>query len=85
MKQHKVVNTKLVPLVHTKNNVDEDTFLVVPKSSVPRGKFIVDEYIYFKNIDLFTDFQSEVLQILASPLVLLVKCKRRGNQTLSYT
>ena len=51
MKQHKVVNTKLVPLVHTKNNVDEDTFLVVPKSSVPRGRFIVDEYIYFRKLD----------------------------------
>ena len=40
MKQHKVVNTKLVPLIHSKNNVDEDTFLVVPKNSVPRGNFI---------------------------------------------
>ena len=45
MKQHKVVNTKLVPLVHDKNNVDEDTFLVVPKSSVPRGRFISRRYV----------------------------------------
>ncbi len=52
MKQHKVVNTKLVPLVHTKNNVDEDTFLVVPKSSVPRGRFISRRYVKtFDKID----------------------------------
>ena len=47
MKQHKVVNTKLVPLIHSKNNVDEDTFLVVPKNSVPRGNtsYIINKYL----------------------------------------
>ncbi len=40
VKQHKVANTKLVPLLPNRTNPDEDSFIIVPKNSLAKGLHI---------------------------------------------